>query len=81
MTEANKHSSLSCFVFAHNAHRISKESIIPMVEYWNNRSEDDIHFFFIGYLGGEEINDSEYTNVVDTDYFDEKSFCRSLVKF
>jgi len=48
---SNIKSRLCGFVFAHEVNEFSKSKIIPMVEYWNSRSQEYVDFYFLGYLG------------------------------
>jgi hypothetical protein len=79
MTRTRKRSELVAIVIANGARPFSKQTILPLIAYWNNRSGDALTIFFPGYLGGNP--DDEYGEVIDSNRaFVEKSFVETLEK-
>lgn len=81
LNTSEKKSRLCGIVFAHQKNEFAKSKIIPFVEYWNYRSKEYVDFFFLGYLGDENINECEFTDVPPEEIFSEKHFNQALDYF
>ena len=71
---------LVVIVFAHHAMPQAAQ-IVRLLPYWNYRSKDFIDFFFMGYQGDSETDDSDYVPVLGEDPFHEKAFVESVEYF
>jgi len=63
LTKAKRESGLVAIVFAIPKKPFVKNEVLPLVEIWNYRSKDYVTFFFVGWQGVEDVDDSEFSDV------------------
>lgn len=82
LVRTNQSSRLAAIVFANGSKGFVRSEIVPLVEYWNYRSKDYVTFFFVGYVGDDSAEDSEFVRAsLHPDAFDEKSFVEAIESF
>jgi len=70
----------SVLVFAHPHQDFVKKHVVPMVGYWNFRSEDTVHFFFMGFQGDTDRRGKYFTRVFENNFSDE-AFVEAVKSF
>lgn len=83
LLRSKREAGLIAIVFANAKKRWVQDNILPLVNYWNYRSRDDVTFFFVGYIGDERAGEDQFFAILDesAESFGEGAFVKAIEHF